>query len=400
VNDPQDHTRRSAPTTWLPAFAASAAGGLAAGLLVWQIIALGAMSDYPSHAKMASQAVDPGAVFGHFLYFVTVAAAAGWSASVDDILRATPWVLGVAIGFAVLAAVRLVGSLASNSTQPRGIAAESGIAVSTLALFFSFSFPVTHNYLGQFPPMVWHNSTTLFLMPFSIMLFAGTVRMLEGPTSRRVALVLALVLANVAAKPSFVLAWIPAVTLYPLATRMDRRRIVAALLTSICALAFVGAQSLYIFTSDTSARLYRAVNNIQLEGLRIAPLYVWHRYSGNVVLSMLASNVLTITAVLVWRRRLMGWRPFQFALLLYGVGLAIWILLALGGDAAYAADLLWQMVPCTMLLYLTIVAFMWRRLFDRGRVGPAEGAVLVAMALQIVAFVRYMDIYLSTGIYT
>jgi hypothetical protein len=174
--------------------------------------------------------------------------------------------------------------------------------------------------------------------------------------------------------------------------------IIAALLTSICAAAFVGVQSLYIFTSDASARLYRALD-IQLGGVRIAPLYVWHLYSGNVVLSMLASNVLTITAVLVWRRRLIRWRPFQFALLLYGVGLAIWILLALRGQAAYAADFLWQMVPCTMLLYLTIVALMWRRLFDRSRVGPAEAAVLGAMALQVVTFVRYIDIYLRTGIY-
>jgi hypothetical protein len=37
--------------------------------------------------------------------------------------------------------------------------------------------------------------------------------------------------------------------------------------------------------------------------------------------------------------------------------------------------------------------------FDRSRVGPAEAAVLGAMALQVVTFVRYIDIYLRTGIY-
>jgi len=47
----------------------------------------------------------------------------------------------------------------------------------SFTLLFVFSLPSVQvftnkfYYLGQFTPNVWHNSTTIFLMPFALLLF-------------------------------------------------------------------------------------------------------------------------------------------------------------------------------------------------------------------------------------
>jgi len=295
---------------------AGAIGGTITGLLVSHIITRHAHSDYRAHAKMASLAVDPGAIYGHFLYFVTVARAAGWSADIHRILDATPFVLGAAIGIAIVVAQQLVRSLAGITGTRSGALPEVGIALTVVALFFSFSLPTTTNYIGQFPPMVWHNSTVLFLMPFAIGLYFATLKMLERPTRWLVGLVMLLVALNVAAKPSFVLAWIPAVPLFAVVNRLNRRAIVTSIVTSLYALALIGVQSHYIFHSAASARLYK-IMDIQVTGVKIVPFYVWNVYSDNQLFSLLASNVLTLTAVAVYRRKLLSWQQFQLAACLY-----------------------------------------------------------------------------------
>jgi hypothetical protein len=60
------------------------------------------------------------------------------------------------------------------------------LTLIALSLFFCFAIPdpfsifvLNKFYLGRFVPFVWHNSTTIFLFPFAIMLFWKQIKVLN-----------------------------------------------------------------------------------------------------------------------------------------------------------------------------------------------------------------------------
>jgi hypothetical protein len=88
--------------------------------------------------------------------------------------------------------------------------------ISALSLLFVFSipipgifvskpgWPVNHFfYIGSFAPNVWHNSTTLFVFPFAILLFYLSYRQLQEFTMKRNYWITLLILLNIFIKPSY-----------------------------------------------------------------------------------------------------------------------------------------------------------------------------------------------------
>ena len=76
------------------------------------------------------------------------------------------------------------------------------------SLIFVFSIPVglflsKSYYLGYFPANVWHNSTTMFVMPFAITLFLLSIQQLQHYSSKRFWWILVFILLNAFAKPSY-----------------------------------------------------------------------------------------------------------------------------------------------------------------------------------------------------
>lgn len=80
------------------------------------------------------------------------------------------------------------------------------ILVMSFSLLFIFSLPslsIYRNqfYLGNFATLTWHNSTTIFLMPFSILLYYFVFNVTPNKTTIFITTVL--ILLNIFIKPSF-----------------------------------------------------------------------------------------------------------------------------------------------------------------------------------------------------
>jgi hypothetical protein len=67
-------------------------------------------------------------------------------------------------------------------------------------------------YLSKFVPLVWHNSTTILLFPFAILLFWKQLKMLDTKneiSAKEIAVINILVVLNLLIKPSFIFAYAP-----------------------------------------------------------------------------------------------------------------------------------------------------------------------------------------------
>ncbi len=83
-------------------------------------------------------------------------------------------------------------------------------SIISAVLLFVFALPsvlIFNNlyYLGSFSPNIWHNSTTIFVIPFVILLYRESCQQLLPFNSKRLWIIVLLILINVCIKPSFYL---------------------------------------------------------------------------------------------------------------------------------------------------------------------------------------------------
>jgi hypothetical protein len=238
-------------TNWVAITAVLASSSLAYVLL--HVIAYDKLSDMPSHARMAASAVQLGVPFAHPMFFAVVAALAGWTRDWRAILEVIPPVLTLAFAVSMSLSIWMVRCYtAEGATNDHSVTQrwpQWGLTVSVVAVFFSFSLPTSSIYLGQFPAMVWHNSTIIFMTPFAIWLFLLSQRFVGMPTARAAGWITLVVTLCTLAKPNFAMAWSPAFPVFVLLRTRAKRPVLFAAALSAYAAVLVGLQSLYLFSA-------------------------------------------------------------------------------------------------------------------------------------------------------
>ena len=395
---------------WVRANRVAIATVLASSILAYvllRVIAYDKLSDMPSHAMMAASAVQLGVPFAHPVFFAVVAALAGWTQDWRAILNVIPPVLTLAFAISMSLSIRMVRRYAGEGATSDYAATRRrfqwGLMASVVAVFFSFSLPTSSIYLGQFPAMVWHNSTIIFMTPFAIGLFLLSQRFVEMPTLRAASWIMLVLTLCTLAKPNFAMAWIPAFPVFVLLRTRAKRPVLIAAALSTYAAALVGLQSLYLF-SDKAVNLYNFAEErvgfpLGAGSVYWDPFAVWKAFTPLPWVSVIASTLLVIVGLGVYRTRLLHSRLFQLAGILYVFGLSIFALLAMNGPTFKYGNLIWQMMPITLIIFLSVVAQAWREMHRRGRPSRGDLLVFAALGVHVLAFVNYMHHYMTTGTY-
>jgi hypothetical protein len=354
------------------------------------------ISDAPLHALVVRGVISTQELPGNFLFYATVALAAAFQQSLWAIHLAMTVVLALAVAakFGLSAAIALRESPAV-AEPPR-----KALAIAVALLCVAFSLPTSEIYVGQLPPNVWHNPTTIFLMPFAVALFWCSAQFLRSGERRWLWAVAGLAAVNVAAKPSFVLVLL---VIFPLAALVRFRRS-AATLEAWAACAFmallVGLQYLYIYETDSEDRIYEAAGFAGEAGsdVRIDPFHVWGHLADNVPLSLLASTAFPIVALIVYRGRLLAYDLVRYALALMAVALAMFATFSETGVREFHGNFAWQAMVCNYILFLVVlvrVHALWgEEPVTRGRI-----AVAVAFLAHVVAGVVFLGYYVAERTY-
>ncbi len=355
----------------------------------------GLESDYPPDVEFAARGLKTGVFPGNFLLEILMAVVALFHTDTARLNISLFLVLGLATGAKVWLSGRFIVSQDPSTSSLGRLPLVIAVTVGGLCSL-AFCLPVLaapRVYLGEIPPNVWHNPSTILLMPFALGLFWASFQFLRDGRTKWLWISLALGVLNIAAKPSFVLCFLP---VFPCAAlirfRLGQEFARAALLTAAIA-GLLGIQYLYVYVLDPPGSALKGSS-----GIIVAPLLVWKAYTTQIPKAFLASYLLPIVAIvfggrLVWRNS-----AVHYALALAAVGLLAYALLAEQGARALEGNLTWQAIVTQYILLLTLVSVLlpWLR---SGRWGLRQVVIVLVFAAYIWAGAHFLVHWFDTKSY-
>jgi hypothetical protein len=356
------------------------------------------ISDLGLHVATVEAMLATHTVPGDPLYFALLATAVGFQKSTAALDVATVAVLGIAVGVKYL----ISAWIALRETDAEGlrlrVSGETGLVLLVALLPFAFSLPTNHIFLGQEPPNVFHSSTTIFLMPFALLLFYFSARYLRTGDREWLYASAGLALLNVLAKPSFVLALIVVLPIAALIRFRGSRELWRAWGLAAFMAALVVGQYLYIYKTGSGDKLQEAAGLVSTvpSHVRIDPFGVWSHYSSSIPLSFLASFAFPLVALAVYGRRLLEYDLVRYAFGLLAVSLAIFILLTETGSRQFDGNFGWQVIVSSYIAFLVTLIRVWDLRYERPV--ALEAAVWATFAAHLVAggiFLHYYFIHHS-----
>jgi hypothetical protein len=325
---------------------------IASGAIYRAALHQGLASDFPADVEFTARGIRTGVFPGNFLLEALMASVALFRTGTPELNISLFIVLALATGTKALLSSHFVISEDRTATgvTARGFSLAALIAAAALCSF-AFSLPAQHLYLGSIPPNVWHNPSTILLMPFALALFWSSLHFLRDGRPKWLWISFALGALNIAAKPSFVLCFLPVFSGAALLRFGIQRKSGEALLLVAAIASMLGAQYVYVFVVHPAGSTLTSSS-----GVVVAPLSVWNHYTTEIPLALVASYLFPVVAValgghVVWRNQ-----AVRYALALALVGLAEYALLAEQGARELEGNLTWQAIVTQYILFLTLIA--------------------------------------------
>lgn len=177
------------------------------------------MGDYTTHNDVALIAVnDTGEFFRntpHFLYHVATALIFILIPNID-IATAGAWVMILCYLALILIIYWQIRHM-SDLPPSIPVLAISGVLTIGLVLLMPINIFTPENlYFGYFAPHVYHNPTVNIMKPFSVLLFFMAIQLFQQKESLKIGWIIPFVLLtffSLVAKPSFIMAFVPALGL-------------------------------------------------------------------------------------------------------------------------------------------------------------------------------------------
>jgi hypothetical protein len=235
-----------------------------------------------------------------------------------------------------------------------------------IGLFFCFAIPDPYSvfvlkkmYLGKIVPTVWHNSTTILLFPFAILLFWKQVEVLgkhNKTTLKQILIINILVILNIIIKPSFIITYIPITFLFLLykMKTLSMRKFILNLTPLITGTLIILTQYIYIYITQKGlfqSEPSQVSFSLPFEVFSVF-IPIWF-----IPISFFLSLMLPIFTMILYKE-ILKYKPFNYALCLTIFGLLISIFIKETGPRFGHGNFLWQNVICSFLLFLSTLSFL------------------------------------------
>ena len=227
------------------------------------------------------------------------------------------------------------------------------LAIVTLVVMFGFCLPnpwlhpwTRFFYTGNITPNAWHNPTAMLLFPLAVLQFVAAYQWLEGKALKPLVMCVMWGLLALLAKPSYMLAFLPAFALITvLKLHATPRLMLHGLLAAGLLAAGVLAQKSIVYSDGSPSEV------------AFGFMKVWRAYHSvtsapglSITLSLVLSMALPLAAV-CWRPALLRDTLWQFAALQFLVALGIASFIHENGPRFIHGNFGWQTIICSALLY-------------------------------------------------
>ena len=233
------------------------------------------------------------------------------------------------------------------------------ILLISFALLFIYSIPsltITENklYFGNFVPTTWHNSTTIFLMPFALSLFY--MLFYRTYTMRNALIILILFILNIIIKPSFVFVIVSLLGSLIIWKIIEKRGIDKEIklyfVYILFAVFFIFIQYLFIYQYNVGS-IQEEKSSVSIGLFKfyslVSPIY-------NLPVAILASYAFPISCLILKRESLDKTYWYSWILVLYSI--IILLLFFEEGPRFSHGNFYWQIIPSSFLLYLTSIIIL------------------------------------------
>jgi hypothetical protein len=357
---------------------ATAAGLFLLSLPTFWFLAFHTNSDLHHHARFVGECIASGIFPLDFLYYGSVAVLSGFSTDLTLQLWATVFILSVAVA---------AKFLVTTTCLERWTRIDSLIPPALgLALLFCLPLPGMHWYLGQFPPNVWHNSTTVALMPFAVLLFYHSARFLETGETRHLVPTTVYTVLGFLTKPSLFFVFSVVFPLFSLLRVGLGRRFAKS-----CIPVAIGGVMLVVYALPIflSAEYSRASQDWQ-PSLALGWLDVWRMHSSNIPLSLLNSLLLPLLFFAFYPRQFLADLKIRYSLAMLGAGLLLFAVVQETGPWGMSGNLSWQNIVCNYLLHCAVMAVFLRIKRAEPRFRPTDFVLLGVFMTEALLGVLYL----------
>jgi len=310
-------------------------------------------SDIPDHIKSLTAYLEGSVpIRANFLYYFTVYLFSFFSSNSTVLCGVSVGVLAFATFFKYVLVKEIISSELSESYI-------NPILFSSLlsfSLLFTFSLPSILIFKGllsslSLSPTVWHNSTTIFVMPFVILLFWISLKQLQEFQVKRLFLITLLIVTTVLIKPSFIFVFVLAYPIFLFKNYLFSKLFWINLIPIFLAFFIIAIEYYFIYVtskgedkSSIAIDLFHIINTRYAQGNWI--------YIIAVFVSTIVSGFLFPIVLLYRNRTLFKEEMIQFAILCSIIGLIIGYSLYETGSRSWHGNLTWQNVMCSFLLFL------------------------------------------------
>lgn len=295
------------------------------------------------------------------LYYLSVYALSFFQQNMSVLLAISIFILSLAVTLKFVITKKVFGDYIAGGAREIG-QLDKFVALACFLLIFVFSLPSTGIlrgwfYLGQTPPNVWHNSTTIFLMPFALLLFWTSYKQLTNPKNYRIWIIVLLVIANVLVKPNFF--WVFSIV-YPLLLIIRigiNARFWLNILPVILGLLLSGTLY-YLFSHNGGGG-----------GIIISPFLVWSHFSSNIPLSIVASIFFPLTFLSFYWKEMLRSLLLKYAILSYLVSILIFLTIAETGERQLHGNFSWQCMVSNYILFMVVFMLWLEKITSNGKLG-------------------------------
>lgn len=208
-------------------------------------------------------------------------------------------------------------------------------------------------YLGKFTSTIWHNSTSIFVFPLSLLLFLCSLKYLHQPTLKRIIVILLISLLVLLAKPSFLFPFVivfPLISLlkFGISKRLFWYTVGTALIIFVCMM----WQKQVIYKSSVLDKL---IYNSSESKVYLAPFRVWLSWTKNPAWSIISSFLIVISFALLKFREYKKDIDVIFAFLLVLFSLLIFFVLAESGPRFNHGNFYWQIPISIFILHMVLI---------------------------------------------
>jgi hypothetical protein len=231
------------------------------------------------------------------------------------------------------------------------------LSIALLFLMPIIGLSLNRIYLGQLPPNVWHNPTTIAAVPFALLLFAYSYRKLNSNNLRDYLVLAGLLVLNLLAKPNYLLAFLPVYYLLQLILILknrDWKRVWGMLIVTLPVVAMLLIQYYFTFASGEGPG----------SGVDFAPFKVWNRYSHNIPLSLLVSVAFPLYYAAAYFKEARADGKVKLSWAIFTIALLEYMFFAEAGERYSHGNFLWGGVIALYILFLTTSASFFRQKFS------------------------------------